>query len=132
MKEIQLLRGSTLQKYSQKERNLLSFFYSMNKKRLEKAQFDELHIVERKDDGHNEIRVVKEQKAVEWEVRKYYWNLYKAQETNVDTEEILESIAELKKVSLDDKSRLEQKVTGEEVSNTLKQTRNNVEPGTLT
>ena len=111
MKEIQLLRGSTLQKYSQKERNLLSFFYSMNKKRLEKAQFDELHIVERKDDGHNEIRVVKEQKAVEWEVRKYYWTLYKEQETNVDTEEILESIAELKKVSLDDKSRLEQKVT---------------------
>ena len=101
----------------------------MNTKILEKAQFDELHIVEKKNDGHDEIRVVKEQKAVEWEVRKYYWNLYKEQETNVNTEEILESIAELKKVSLDDKSRLEQKVTGEEVSNTLRQTRNNVAPG---
>ena len=85
--------------------------------------------MEKKKDRPNEIRVIKEKKAVEWEVRKYYWNLYKEQETNVDTEEILESIAELKKVSLDDKSRLEQKVTGEEVSNTLRQTRNNVAPG---
>ena len=68
----------------------------MNKKRLEKAQFEELHIVEKKKDGPDEIRVIKEQKAVEWEVRKYYWNLYKEQETNVDTEEILESIEELK------------------------------------
>ena len=101
----------------------------MNKKRLEKAQFDERHIVEKKNNGYDEIRVVKEPKAVEWEVRKYYWNLYKEQETNVDTEEILESITELKKVNLDDKSRLEQKVTGEEVSNTLKQTQNNVAPG---
>ena len=75
------------------------------------------------------VRVVKEQKEVKWEVRKYYWNLYKEQETNVNTEEILENIAELKKVSLDDKSRLELKITGEEVSNTLKQTRNNVAPG---
>ena len=75
------------------------------------------------------VRVVKEQKKVEWEVKKYYWNLYKEQETNVDTEEILESIAELKRVSLDNKSSLEQKVTGEEVSNTLKQTQNNVAPG---
>ena len=52
------------------------FFCSMNKKRLEKAQFDELHIVERKNNGLDEIRVVKEQKAVDWEVRKYYCNLY--------------------------------------------------------
>ena len=47
----------------------------------------------------------------------------------MDTEEVLESIAELKKVNLDDKSRLELKITGEEVSITLKQTRNNVAPG---
>ena len=53
------------------------------------------------------VRVFKEQKEEECEVRKYYWNLYKEQETNVNNGEILENIAELKKVSLDDKSRLE-------------------------
>ena len=62
---------------------------------------------------------------MEWEVRKYYWNLYKEQ----DTEEILESISEMKEVSLGDMSRLERNITGEEVSNMLKQTRNNVAPG---
>ena len=73
--------------------------------------------------------MVKEQKTVELEVRKYYWNLYKEQETNVDSEEMIESIAEMKKVSLDDKSILEWKITGEEVSITLKQTQNIVVPG---
>ena len=105
------------------------FFYNLNKKRMEKAQFEELHIVEKQNEGPDVVRVVKEQKTVEWEVRKYYWNLYREQETNVDSEEILESIEEMKKVSLDDKSRLEWKITGEDVSITLKQTRNNVAPG---
>ena len=78
---------------------------------MEKAQFEELHGVEKTKDEPDEIRIVKEQKAVEWEVRKYYWNLYKEQETNVNIDKILENIAELKKVSLDDKSRLELKIT---------------------
>ena len=41
------------------------FFCSMNKKRKEKAQFEELHVVEKKPNGHEEVRVVKEQKEVE-------------------------------------------------------------------
>ena len=46
-------------------------------------------MVEKRKEGPDEVRIVKEQKVVEWEVRKYYWNLYKEQETNVDTEENL-------------------------------------------
>ena len=46
---------------------------------------------------------------------------------NID--KILENIAELKKLCLDDKSRLEVKITREEVCNTLKQTCINVDPG---
>ena len=96
---------------------------------MEKAQVAEAQNVEKKKEGPDEIIIVKEQKEIEWEVRKYYWNLYKEQKTSVNTDDILGNIAELKKVSLDDKSRLELKITGEEVLNTLKQTHNNVAPG---
>ena len=44
----------------------------MNKKQMEKAQFEELHIVEKGPGGEEHIKVVTEQKAVEWEVRKFY------------------------------------------------------------
>ena len=38
------------------------FFCNLNKKGLAKAQFEELHVMEKK--------------AIEWEVRKYYWKFY--------------------------------------------------------
>ena len=47
------------------------FFCNLNKKLLEKAQFEELHIVEKKPNGEEVIKVVTEQKAIEWEVRKF-------------------------------------------------------------
>ena len=40
-----------------------------------KTQFEELHVVEKKPNGKEDTRVVKEQKEIEWEVRKFYWNL---------------------------------------------------------
>ena len=52
------------------------FFCNLNKKRLAKAQFEELHVVEKKKEGKDEVRVVTDQKEIEWEVRKFYWNLY--------------------------------------------------------
>ena len=67
----------------------------MNKKRVEKAQYEELYVVEKKPDGREEARIVKKQKEVEWEVRKFYWNVYKEQETNVNIDEILENISEI-------------------------------------
>ena len=42
------------------------FFCNMNKKRTEKAQFEELHIVEKKPGGEEQIKVITEQKLVEW------------------------------------------------------------------
>ena len=94
----------------------------MNKKRMEKAQFEELHVVEKKPDGREEVRIVKKQKEVEWEVRNFYWNLYKEQESNVNINEILENITKMKKVSQDDKLRLDERITGEEECNTKTKT----------
>ena len=105
------------------------FFCSMNKKMKAKAQFEEVHVVEKDRNGDEKIRVVKEQKAVEWEVRKFYWNLYRKGETNCRKEEILEKIGEVKRISDDERYNLEERITLEEVSKTLRSTRNDVAPG---
>ena len=96
---------------------------------MEKAQFKELNIVEKKPNGEEVIRVVTEQKAIEWEVRKFYWNLYQEEEKEIDKEEILRNIAQFKKVSVEDGARMDREITEDEVSETLKNTRNNVAPG---
>ena len=47
------------------------FFCNLNKKRSEKAQFEELHIIEKKPGGEEQVKVITDQKLVEWEVRKF-------------------------------------------------------------
>ena len=74
-------------------------------------------------------RIVKKQSSVEWEVRKYYWILYRKEETFCNKQDILERIGEVKGISEDDKCQLEKNITMEEVSNTLKNTKKNVAPG---
>ena len=39
---------------------------------------------------------MKEQKEVEWDVRKFYWNLYKEEETNINITDVLENITKMK------------------------------------
>ena len=51
------------------------------------------------------------------------------EEKNVGITEVLENISEMKRVNCDDVQKLEEKITGEEVSSTLMQKRNNVAPG---
>ena len=41
------------------------FFCNLNKKRLTKAQFEELHMVEKNREGKEEVRVVTEQREIE-------------------------------------------------------------------
>ena len=65
------------------------FVCNLNKKRLAKAQFEDLHVMEKNRDGREEVRVITEQKSIEWEVRKYYWKLFGEHETRLDKEEIL-------------------------------------------
>ena len=96
---------------------------------MEKAQFEELHVVEKRPKSEEVIKVVMEQKAIEWEVRKFYWNLYQEEEKEIDKEEILRNVAQLKKVCTEDKARMDRKITGDEVIKTLKNTRNNIAPG---
>ena len=87
------------------------FFCSMSKKMKAKAQFEEVHVVEKERNGDERMRVVKEQKAVEWEVRKFYWNLYRRKETNCRKEEILEKIGKVRRISEDESCKLEERIT---------------------
>ena len=80
------------------------FFCNLNKKHLEKAQFEELHVVEKKQNGEETVKVVTEQKAIKWEVRKFYWNLYQDKEKEIDKDEILRNITHIKKVCTGDVS----------------------------
>ena len=84
---------------------------------------------DRNERGKEVIRIVKKQSSVEWEVRNYYWSLYRKEETFCNKQDILEKIGEVKRISEEDKCQLERKITMEEVSNTLKNTKNNVAPG---
>ena len=78
-----------------------------------------LHVIEKKPNGEELVKIVTEQKAIEWEVRKFYWNLYQEEEKVIDKEEILRNIAQVKKVCDEDKERMDRKITEDEVSNTL-------------
>ena len=57
------------------------FFCAMNRKMKNRAQFEEVHVTEKNDRGEETVRVVRKQSSVEWEVHKYYWNLYRHEET---------------------------------------------------
>ena len=75
------------------------------------------------------IRIIHDQKSIEWEVRKYYYNLYSEKETRVDKNEIRQNIEKVTKIDNEDASRLEWKITEGEVAVTLLNTKNNVAPG---
>ena len=94
-----------------------------------KAQLETLHVKEVGANGEEVIREVTKQREVEWEVRKFYWKLYRKETYIIDKNEILERIGGVKQISKHDKENLVQKISMEEVSNTLKNTRNNVAPG---
>ena len=59
------------------------FFCKMNKKQLAKAQFEEVHVEEVDENGKETVRIIREQSSIEWEVRKYYYNLYSQQHARV-------------------------------------------------
>ena len=63
------------------------------------------------------------------EVRKFYCNLYSKGETNIDKDEILRNIEAVTKIDKEDAKRLDTEITEEEVSSTLKNTKNNEAPG---
>ena len=101
----------------------------MNNKLKNKAQFEILHVKEMDENGVESIREVNKQNEIEWEVRKYYWRLCRKKATIIDKNDILERIGDVKKISAFDKENLEKEITMEQVSKTLKNTRNNVAPG---
>ena len=94
-----------------------------------KAQFKTLHVKQEGTNGEERVKEVTKQSEVEWEVRKFYWKLYRKESSIIYKGEILERIGDVKQISKHDKENLEQKISMEEVSNTLKNTRNNVAPG---
>ena len=64
------------------------FFCTMNCKMKNRAQFEEVHVKETNERGEETVREVKKQSSVEWEVRKYYWSLYRKEETFCSKDEI--------------------------------------------
>ena len=62
-------------------------------------------------------------------MRKFYWCLYRREEVNCRKDEILEKIGEVRRISKEESCKLEDRITLEEVSKTLSNTRNNVPPG---
>ena len=102
------------------------YFCKMNKKMGAKAQFETLHVEDVDEDGEKTISVVQDQKDIEWEVRKYYYDLYSEKETRVDKDEILQNIEKVTKIDNEDVSRLECKITEGEVAVTLLNTKNNM------
>ena len=70
-------------------------------------QFEELQVAEMNKEGKEEVRVITEQREIEWEVRKFYWHLYGEHEARVDKEEILQSIDSLTEIDPEDSQKLE-------------------------
>ena len=95
------------------------YFCRMNKKMGAKAQFETLHVEDVDEDGVKSIRVVQDQKEIEWEVRKFYYDLYSEKEAKVDKNEILQNIEEVSKISDEDACSLECGITEGEVAVTL-------------
>ena len=67
--------------------------------------------------------------SIEWEVCKFYWNLYQKQDVEVDLEEIKRMTGHMKTISDVEKAKLEIQIIISDVSQCLKNTRNNVAPG---
>ena len=61
--------------------------------------------------------------------QKVPWKFYRKEETVIDEKDTLEMTGQVKKISEAEKENLEKTITMEEVSKTLKNTRNNIAPG---
>ena len=105
------------------------FFCSLSKKLKSKAQFEAVNIKKTDANGEEVIREVTKQSEVEWEVRKFYWKLYRKESSIRDKGEILERIGDVKQISEHDRENLDKRISMEEVNITLKNARNNVAPG---
>ena len=101
----------------------------MNKRMKGKAQFKKFHVKDENERGEEVIRVVNKQSGVEWEVRKFYWSLYRKEVTMCYKQDILNRIGEVKGISKNHWCNLEKEITMEEVSMNLKNTRNTVASG---
>ena len=102
----------------------------MNRKVKNTAQFDTMIIKEKDSNGVEKKKTITNQKTIEWEVRKFYWTLYRKQEVDINKDELIEMTGHIKKISEVEKTELEKKITLKEVNNSLRNTRINVAPGT--
>ena len=60
----------------------------MAKKTWSTPQFDTLVSKEKDQNGMETEKTIREQREKEWEDKKFYWNLYKRREVEVDMETI--------------------------------------------
>ena len=93
------------------------------------TQFGTLVVMEKDKNNVAQERVVTDQKTIEWEVRKLYWKLYRKQEVKVNMEEVRNMTGHIKKIPDVECTILEKKITMDDLSRCLKNTKNNVAPG---
>ena len=69
------------------------FFCSMNKKQVEKVQFYEVHKIEKDNNGKVTTKVIRDQNALKWDVRLFYWKFYHNEEITFtrNTQKVIES-----------------------------------------
>ena len=67
-----------------------------------------LQVIKEKDMNKEEHgRIITDQKTIEWAVCKFYWMLYRKQEVEISNDEIKQMTGLLKKISNEEKIRLE-------------------------
>ena len=84
-----------------------------------KAQFEEVHVREKNKRGEEVIRVVTKRSLVEWEVRKFYWSLYRKEETFCIKQHILETIGKVKGISESDRCQLKKSAIPSKILRTM-------------
>ena len=80
-----------LAKYNIEGERPTKFFCQMTKRVKGTAQLDNLIIKEKDLNGVEQEVTIRDQSKIEWEVRKFYWNLYQRKESAHSVDEIRES-----------------------------------------
>ena len=76
-KDDKVAARKALAKYGLEGEQPTCFFCKMNRKMRIKAQFNSLLVKGKDDKGNVKERSITDQKKIKWEVRKFYWSLYR-------------------------------------------------------
>ena len=91
-------------KYNLEGERPTKFFFKLNKQFKSATQIDTLIVKEEESKREEKERTIRDQKTIEWEVRKFYWKLYKKQDVEISKDEIVRMTGNVKKITQHEKS----------------------------